>query len=342
MKPWLTAAAVVVVVALFAGGSILFFSAPTPGGGTTTTSTSGTSSTSVGAQNGLQLRLALNATALMPGAPPPGYKAGSRLGITVSEYNTRTTAKNVSAAQLWKINGLSLGACGTGAYPFGVAVFQGRLTSSNVSFAQPVRIYPAVPCPMLIRLVTGYLFEPTNDSAVILPSSNAVQTLMSANVTVMGNYSVASSLQALRPGVYTVAAGDEWGAVATLQFSVGGQTQTSTTTPGSGGLSLQLSIGPTAPVCRSNATTGPAPAPYSSISVVITPSSGHNMTFPVSWLSNGCEVSGSLQTSLAPGRYQLSLSSCTFMGCKSALPRGFTVVAGQSTSLSVSVDTGIR
>jgi hypothetical protein len=332
MKSWVAAAAVIVVVGLLAGASLLFF-APGKAGLTTITSTSsGTSSTSVGASNGLQLRLALNTTNLTP---------GSRLGITVSEYNTEATANNITVAQNWKINGLSLGACGTGAYPFGVAVFQGSYTLSNVSQAQALRIYPNVPCPMLLRLVTAYVFQTMSDLAIVLPGSNTLPTPMSANVTVNGKYSDSSSLQPLGRGVYTVAAGDEWGAIATLQFSVGGATQTSTSSRNVG-LSVQLSIGPTAPVCRANATVGPAPSPYSSIEVIITPSSGQNLTLPVSWLSNGCEVSGSLQASLAPGNYQLNLSSCIFMGCKSTLPKSFTIFAGQTTDVSVSIDTGIR
>ncbi len=324
MKPWLTAAVVIVVVALLAGTSLLLLKTPPQA------SETHSSSTSTSASNGLELRLAINATNLAP---------GGKLGVTVSEFNTEATANNVSAAQLWKVQGLSLGACGTEIYPFGIAVFQGGYTSENVSEAKPLRIFPPIACPMMIRLVTGYLFEPMSDSAVVLPGASP--TPMSANLTVRGQYAD-SSLMKLSPGVYTVVAGDEWGALLTLQFSVGGHAQTSTTAGGNGTLDAQLSVGPTAPVCRANASVGPAPSPYASISVILTPSSGSNMTLPVSWLSNECEVWGSLQTSLAPGSYQLNLSSCTFMGCASTLPKSFVVVSGQTTSLTVSIDTGMR
>jgi hypothetical protein len=183
MKPWQAVAAVVVVIALLAGASLLVFKAPSQGGSTTSTGASETSSTSAAGSNGLQLRLALNTTNLAP---------SNRLGITVSEYNAEATANNVTVAQLWKVDSLSLGACGTGAYPFGVAVFPGQWTPGNVSQAQPLRIYPIIPCPLLIRLVTAYLFQPTSDLAAVLPGSNASPTPMSANVTVSGEYSASS------------------------------------------------------------------------------------------------------------------------------------------------------
>jgi hypothetical protein len=323
MKPWAAAVIVTLAIALVTGAVVLY-----PPAGTGGTSSSSTSSTSTLASNGLQLRLALDATNIPP---------GGSLGVKVSEFNTRSVANNVTKADLWSVQGLSLGACATegySIYPFGVAVYQGKYTVANLSEGTPLQIFPEVPCPMLLRLVTGYLFQPLNDSAVILPSSGSLATPMNANVTVDGEYS-GGSLQPLSPGVYTVAAGDEWGALEAIQFTVGRQAQ-------SGTLAAQVSIGPTAPVCMTNATTGPAPYPYSSIEAVVTPSSGANTTVPVDWTSNGCEVSGSFHVTLSPGTYTLNLSSCTYMGCGSALPKAFTIYAGQTSDVTVSIDTGIR
>jgi len=324
-------AAALVVAALLATPSFL-------GGASSSTSssTSSTATSTVGS-HGLQLRLALNSTSLA---------SGTRLGITVSEYNTEPTANNVTKADLWQIQGLSLGACATegySVYPFGIAVLSGRYSEANASKGTPLEIYPVVACPMFLRLVTGYLFEPMNDSALILPSSGSSPTLMAANVTVSGEYPT-GSLQPLSPGVYTVVAGDEWGAVETIQFSVAGGNQTSSTSEAqiNGTLSVLVTIGPTVPVCSSNATAGPAPSSYSSIQAVIRPTSGGNITMPVNWLSSGCDVSGRFQAFLAPGDYQLDLSGCAFVGCKSALPEAFTIDPGQQTTLSVSIDTGIR
>ena len=115
--------------------------------------------------------------------------------------------------------------------PFGVAIFAGRYTSENVSQAQPLQIFPNVPCPLLIRLVTGYLFQPLNDTAVILPNgngSNATQTPMAVNVSMRGEYGAASksgafsssSPQPFSSGVYTVVGGDEWGTLVFLHLTV--------------------------------------------------------------------------------------------------------------------------
>jgi hypothetical protein len=231
MKPWALAATVLGVVIL-AGAAVLYLggsgpssssSSPPLTGATTTgtsvtsassgTSTSSLTGTATSSEpNDLQLRLSTNATDI---------QYGGGVEISVSEYNTATTVENVSAANDWPATGLSDGACGHMAYPFGVAVFQGFYTSRNVSSGQPLQIYPIVPCPMLIRLVTGYLFSPLNDSAVILPGSPNATTLMAVNVTAIGTFN--DSLTPFSPGTYTVAAGDEWGGLTVLHFSVSNQ-----------------------------------------------------------------------------------------------------------------------
>jgi hypothetical protein len=316
-----------------------------------TSSTDSRSSTTVGtggsyvnAAHNLQLRLVVNASSA---ESPAG---GVTISVTASEYNTLAAANNVSMDSQWKLDGLSLGACGTEVYPFGVALYRGAYAAENVSGAQPIQIYPAVPCPLMIRYVTGYLFQPTSDLAVVLPGSpDATAVPMSANVTATTEYDFGAASSAsstlLGPGTYTAAAGDEWGSVVLVHFTIGsgGSTSTATGTGSTGTLEANFSIGPTQPVCSANSTTGPAPAQYSSIGAVITSqASGQALTLPIFWISSGCAVSGHLEQPLAPGAYSLNLSSCQFMGCGSALPKSFMVVAGQSTSIALSIDTGIR
>lgn len=336
----------VVVIVLLAGG---FLVATQLGASTSTTSVtqsqSSTSTTTGGsAANtslGLQLRLSVSASS-------GGTSGNATIQIGVDEYNTLASANNVSMSRQYGMSGLSLGSCGMATYPFGVALYRGVYTAGNVSQAQPLQIYPITACPMLIRLVTGYLFQPTSDLALILPTGpNAAATPMSANVTASAVYASGMSLSSspLLPGTYTVAAGDEWGSAVTIQFTVGTGVSTSITSTGTGllgTLGASFSIGPTEPVCMANATMGPAPMPYSSLEAVVTSSSGTVTTLPISWVSSGCEVMGVVQTSMAPGVYSLNLSSCTFMGCSSALPKSFGIAAGQSTSVVVSIDTGIR
>lgn len=336
-----------VVVVLLAGTFLVAMQL-----GATASSTESRSSSSVstggsyvnGPQN-LQLQLSVNASST------GGPQGNVTVSILVDEYNTLATANNVTKASGWALQGLSLGSCGTTIYPFGVALFAGVYTAGNVSQALPLQVFPPVPCPMLIRLITGYLFQPTSYMAVVLPSgANATATPMYANVTATTEYTAGLATSSpLRPGTYTVAAGDEWGSVVVTHFTVGagsGTTSTGSSSTGAGSagtLEASFSVGPTQPVCSVNATRGPAPSSYSSIQAIVTPSgSGQAATFPTAWTSTGCEVLGSVQASLAPGSYSLSLSSCTFMGCSSALPRSFVIAAGQSTSIDVSIDTGIR
>jgi hypothetical protein len=332
MKPKLAIALSTVVIVLLAGGFLVVLQ---QGGTAQPQSTTATASGGIGS-SGLRLQLSVNGTSTGGSSPAVTFQ------IRVSEYNTLTAANNVSVARQWKLDGLSLGACGTEAFPFGVALYRGSYTAENASAAVPLRIYPVVACPMLLRLVTGYLFQPTSDLAVVLPSGpEATPTRMSANLTAAREYLTAGSLTPLGPGTYTVAAGDEWGSIVLAHFTVG--TGATTSSAAVGTLDASFAIGPTQPVCMANSTVGPAPPQYSSIEAVVTlESSGKALTLPVSWLSSGCSVSGTLQANLAPGAYSLNLSSCQWMGCSNSLPRSFGVAADQTTIINVSIDTGIR
>jgi hypothetical protein len=347
LNPRLAVSLSVVVIVMFAGTFLVVMQQ----GAATTTATSTESSTTIATGGSYvnspqNLQLGLSVTASSTG----GSHSNVTVSIRVDEYNTLATANNVSKATEWGLDGLSLGSCGTQIYPFGVALYGGTYTVANVSQAEPLQIYPIAPCPMFLRLITAYLFQPTSDLAVVLPSGpNATGTQMSANVTATAVYTIgapSSSPSPLGPGTYTVVAGDEWGSLVVAHLTVGAGPGTSSTSTGTslmGTLEASFSVGPTEPVCSANATVGPAPSSYSSIEAVVSPSpSGQAVNLPIAWTSSGCAVSGTVQASLAPGLYSLSLSSCTFMGCASALPKSFVIVAGQSTSVDVSIDTGIR
>ncbi|MGH9920514.1 MAG: hypothetical protein ACRD6W_16795, partial [Nitrososphaerales archaeon] len=106
------------------------------------------------------------------------------------------------------------------------ALYSGTYTAWNVSQATPLQIYPVAPCPLFMRLVTGYLFQPASDLAVVLPGGpNATAMQMSANVTATAVYASPSPTP-LEPGTYTVAAGDEWGSVALVHFTIGASAST--------------------------------------------------------------------------------------------------------------------
>jgi len=167
--------------------------------------------------SGLRLVLSINSTTLA---------TGQRLMVDVSEVNTLATPNDIASAQEWGIPGLRISACYASTYPFGIAVFQGRYSSANVSEAKPLQIFPLVPCPLLIRLVTGYHFEANSSQAVVLLGTGPAIP-MEANVTLRGTYSAmagsapsATAASRFAPGTYTVVAGDEWGALALLYFTI--------------------------------------------------------------------------------------------------------------------------
>lgn len=261
---------------------------------------------------------------------------------------------------------MSLGSCPSGIYPFGIALLEGWYSVSNASQGTPLRVFPTVPCPLLVRYITGYLFSPSSDQALILPTFQSnVAILMASNLTLNGNYAGLAGSgsnssfsvqnthpQPLVPGLYTVVAGDEWGALTAVHIWIGGQNSSSSTTSSSttavsqqnGTLIVSLDIGPTTPICRTNSTVGPADAQYRALSLVISSSTtGRNLTsLHPNWLSNGCEVYSTAQASLAPQSYAIDLSSCPFMGCGASLPKAFSISRGQTTRIDVSIDTGIR
>ncbi|HXW36818.1 MAG TPA: hypothetical protein VEJ36_02800 [Nitrososphaerales archaeon] len=185
-------------------------------GGTSTTSSTSTSpgdrqqatSPSV---DGLQLRLTANSSVV---------SFGQSLGLQVSEFNTLNNSNNVSASHAWSISA-SIGPCANVyVQPFGVAVYAGHVESQNISQANRLTIYPVVPCPLFIRLVTGFVFQPESDLAAVLPGSSGVSP-MDGNVTVSGVYgSPGLQAQPLPLGQYTVVAADEWGSMVFLYFTV--------------------------------------------------------------------------------------------------------------------------
>jgi hypothetical protein len=175
----------------------------------TVTATSYDRNASADSINGLQLRVGFNTTVLFP---------GESLQVTVNEFNTLTTLNNVSEASRWPIQA-ELGSCpNVYIQPFGIAVYSGRADAQNISQATQLTVFAVKPCPMFVRLITGYAFQPQSDLAVVLPGAGASPVPMAANVNISMNYS--GQTQRLPPGTYTLVAADEWGAMAFLYFIV--------------------------------------------------------------------------------------------------------------------------
>jgi len=194
--------AVVVVIALV-GGLLI-----ERGGGV---ASQNLMSTYVDQANGLKLQLGVNSSEIGP---------GQSLQVSISEVNRLGTLNNVSTANLWQAVGLSLSSCGRGPLPFGMAIYRGNVDASNVTSAKPLSLFPPVACPDFVRLITGYLFQPSNSMATILPSfGNQSPTNVSSTLTLTGEYMGAQEV-AFSPGLYTLVAGDEWGSILFLNFTV--------------------------------------------------------------------------------------------------------------------------
>jgi len=148
--------------------------------------------------------------------------SGAAVGINVSDYNPSPMELNLSKETAWTLDGLSTGGCPSLYFPFGIAVFQGRYTDANASQAAPLRIFPVIPCPMLVRYITGYLFQPVSDNATVLPGTGEVP--MANEVSLSGTYNTTGGQPNVpipfTPGTYTVVAGDEWGNLAFAYFAV--------------------------------------------------------------------------------------------------------------------------
>ena len=171
---------------------------------------SGSDSASVMSVDGLRLSLQISTTS---------ERQGGSVRINVTETNTNPTPVNQSAANKWAATGLRMDACYASIYPFGVAVYPGHYTPQNISSAKAVNLYPMVPCPLLIRYISGYYFEPSSNVAAVLPGTGP-GVPMASGVVAAGNYTSGSSVSPFANGSYTVVAGDEWGSLVFLYFVV--------------------------------------------------------------------------------------------------------------------------
>jgi hypothetical protein len=177
---------------------------------TTTVVTPGQTSTFADSQHGLQLRLSISTDLAITGA--------NVVSVNVSEFNTLSGPNNVTMSSQWQTQAALSSCPNTNFQPFGIAVYLGHFTAQNVSQGSQLQIFPITACPMYIRLITGYLFQPNSDVATVLPGSGP--TPMTASVDINGTYSGLGQSLPLNPGTYTVVAADEWGALAFLYFEV--------------------------------------------------------------------------------------------------------------------------
>ena len=226
-------AAVIVVVAIVGVASILVIgtgvgvsqasgtsrvSSTSMVSSTSATSTGASTSTSVASPaSGLELTLGLNGTSI---------STGEEITATAADVNTMTTADNVSAAKEWPIGNLAVGPCGPLNTPVGIAVLRGYYDAANVTSGKALQIYNpgTYACPAILAGIDGFLFQPLSDNATVYGSCGSAACFdetVSATVSVTGYWTGGpSTFTSFPSGVYTAVAGDEWGGLAILHFTV--------------------------------------------------------------------------------------------------------------------------
>ena len=124
--------------------------------------------------------------------------------------------------------------------------------------------------------------------------------------------------------------------IAVLTAACGDDSQTSTPPlpdRAEGFLSGQVTIGPLCPVepCPS-----PVVDPYSSRALVITSEA------PISEVTVPLRQDGSFSAVVPALTYEVNLTDCDFLGCSQALPIIVIVEPGETTTITIDIDTGIR
>ena len=190
----------------------------TPSTLSTSTSYNNINTASSISTNGLSLSLSLNMTT---------YRPGQEVSIVLDVKNTWPETNHVPVSNNWPYSDLASGQCDLGA-PYGIAIFQGDYTSSNFSTITPLALWDyslVVPCPVEIP-VNYYVFEPLSDIATAFSSEASFPNFNEAinfELTETGYWAGTRpnvTKHNFAPGVYTVVAGDEWGALVVLHFTV--------------------------------------------------------------------------------------------------------------------------
>jgi hypothetical protein len=171
-------------------------------------------------RQGLSLSLSLDSTT---------YQPSQQITIVIDEINTLSSSNNVHASNDWALNGLTLNNCGIESYPFGISIFRGYCTSSTISKATPLYFYDHTidhGCQSIANF-SDYIFMPKSDLASsVFNETTHSDAPLKYEITTNGYWPVYAApyynyfFSTFEPGIYTVVAGDEWGAMVILHFTV--------------------------------------------------------------------------------------------------------------------------
>ena len=215
MKHWIQAITGTALVLIILAAGCTSITQPTS---STSTYDNKINTASSASANGLSLSLSLDTTT---------YRPGQEISIVLDVKNTWPETNHVPISNNWPYSDLASGQCDLGA-PYGIAIFQGDYTSSNLSTATTLALWDyslVVPCPIEIP-VNYYVFEPLSDIATAFSSEASFPNFTEATnfeLTETGYWTGTRpnvTKHNFTPGVYTVVAGDEWGAMLVLHFTV--------------------------------------------------------------------------------------------------------------------------
>ncbi len=193
---------------------------------TTIGTTTVTTSSSMTALAGLTRSIPSNANLLLTvSLNTTSIQGGKGVSIGVSMTNLLSTSNSVASATTWPLTGLIDNSCGTTIYPMGIEVIRGtNLSAASSSYLTLFHPGPQS-CPNEPAAgIPSYVFKA--DSQWAIPENVPAYYPMNATLEVSGYWTwngidPNSAIHHLfEPGIYTVAAGDEWGDVVLLHFTV--------------------------------------------------------------------------------------------------------------------------
>jgi hypothetical protein len=177
--------------------------------------------------SGLVVRVWMNTTSVKP---------NGSLTIQIDGFNPTTHALNLSPSDQWFLRNM------TQVFPcyrprmgvpiFGFEIFRGYYTSQNVTSATNVYALPWTSCPAgwMSVVAVDFLVSPSSNQTQVQWKDGQNSTLWGVSQQVYANdgliacdtnsHCAVASFGSDQPGVYTIAAGDEWGALLLLHFSV--------------------------------------------------------------------------------------------------------------------------
>ena len=103
---------------------------------------------------------------------------------------------------------------------------------------------------------------------------------------------------------------------------------------GEGVLEGRVTIGPWTPV-EPIGGSHPPPEVYTSRRIVLEGALFQKVGIPM-------DGTGFFSARVKAGAYSLTMTNCTFLGCSRVLPTTVTVKTGETTTVDIDIDTGIR